>query len=298
MSLDRYCEQKRILIQGPDATAYEAARALETNHVGAIVVQDKGRVMGIVTDRALALRVIGFDLDPTQTRLRDVMSPEPVTVSIDATEDEALKLMRAAHVRRLPILAGDRVAGIVTLDDLILSRKVPLESIAEVIEVQLAEPAAHKPAGLMHPMRLDGRGDGSARHDARAERTLQEFAARIQRDLGLENPNRALTAFEVVAFALASRIRPEEAHDFASQLPASLREKLLALPSGPDFSVTRESIEREMANRLDLDSESAAMLVRQVGAALVDVVSPGELEHVASQLPNPLKELLTPTTQA
>src|SRR3954468_6884918 len=137
MSLERYCQQKRVLIQNSRTSAYDAVRALESNHVGAIVVQDAGLVAGIVTDRDLALRVIGFDLDPKETRIHDVMTPEPTTVSIDDSEEQAVKLMRARHVRRLPILAGNRVAGIVTLDDLILSGAAAPETIADVVEAQL-----------------------------------------------------------------------------------------------------------------------------------------------------------------
>ncbi len=75
MSLARYCEGKRVVVRNSHASAFEAVRALAANHVGALMVQDEGRLVGIVTDRDLALRVIGFELNPKTTRLRDVMSP-------------------------------------------------------------------------------------------------------------------------------------------------------------------------------------------------------------------------------
>src|SRR5687768_18615770 len=119
MSLERYCMGKRLLVQRPDVSAYEAVQALTTNHLGTVLVQDRGRIVGIVTDRDLALRTIGANLDPKQTPLRDVMSPGPVTLSIQDDEQQAIALMQARHVRRIPIVEDGHTAGMVTLDDLL-----------------------------------------------------------------------------------------------------------------------------------------------------------------------------------
>ena len=94
MSLDQYCRGKRTVIQNSSTSVYDAVRALESNHIGAIIVQDAGRVVGIVTDRDLALRVIGFDLDPKEALLHDVMTPEPATLSITDSEEQAIKWAR------------------------------------------------------------------------------------------------------------------------------------------------------------------------------------------------------------
>jgi CBS domain-containing protein len=86
MSLDRYCQGRRVVMLDASASAYDAVRALENNHIGSIIVQREGRLVGIVTDRDLARRVIGFDLKARETRLRDVMTPEPATVRVEDTE--------------------------------------------------------------------------------------------------------------------------------------------------------------------------------------------------------------------
>jgi len=274
-------------------------RALESNHIGAIVVQDAGRVVGVVTDRDLALRVIGFELDPEEALLHDVMTPDPATLSITDSEEQAIKLMRARHVRRVPIVEAGRAVGIVTLDDLILFGKVDLITAAQIIEVQLAEPATNKAAGMGYPTRpARGRArqvaaEREARHAAHAERTFHEFTAELQEDLGLDDPERALSAFEAVTSALVRRLTPGEAVDFASQLPSMLKEKLLDLPAGPDLGITRESIENDVARSLGLDRGSAADLVRQVGATLGHFVDERELEHVREQLPKAMKEILS-----
>jgi len=101
MSLARY-RWERVVVQSPSRSAYDAARAMESNRIGAVVVQDSGRVVGIVTDRDLALRVIGYELNPTEARLRDVMTPNPATLTVHDSEEQALELMRARRVRRIP----------------------------------------------------------------------------------------------------------------------------------------------------------------------------------------------------
>jgi signal-transduction protein with cAMP-binding, CBS, and nucleotidyltransferase domain len=154
MPLDQYCFDKRPVVQNASTTVYDAVRALEGNHIGAVIVHDGGEVVGIVTDRDLALRVVGAGLAPEHTTLHDVMTRNPVTLSIEASEAQAVMLMRAHHVRRIPILDGERVAGVVTLDDLLMSGAVNTENAGAIVESQLREPASLKPAGDLYPMRL------------------------------------------------------------------------------------------------------------------------------------------------
>lgn len=294
MSLEEYCDA-RLVILHPEASAYEAARALANNHVGAVVVQEAGRVVGIVTDRDLAVRALGFEPDPRGVRLRDIMTPEPVTLRREDSEQQALELMRERRVRRIPIVDDGAAVGMVTLDDLVLAGVADVTAIGRVVEAQLAQPAPAKPGGAVRPERVvsgpGGRIDRAARHEARAEQTIHELASRLQRALGTPDPAFALTAFEVVVSGLLRRITPDEAKDLAAQLPAALREKLAGLPGGPDREVTRASIERELARRLSLDRERAAALSRHVAAALSSVVSAGEIRDVMSQLPSDLREL-------
>src|SRR5690554_7808375 len=71
----------RLVILGPRASVTEAARAIEKNKIGAVVVQDAGRVVGIVTDRDLAVRVLAAGLDPDKTSLSDVMTSPVASLS-------------------------------------------------------------------------------------------------------------------------------------------------------------------------------------------------------------------------
>jgi CBS domain-containing protein len=90
------------------------------NNIGCMVVQEDGRLRGILTDRDIALKVAGETKDSRQTKVGDVMTPNPVCISVDKNLHELTTLMHTHHVRRVPIVdGGNKVLGIVTLDDLI-----------------------------------------------------------------------------------------------------------------------------------------------------------------------------------
>ena len=103
----------------PETTVMEAARAMETEDVGALpVVEDGGRLAGIVTDRDLALRVLGDDLDHS-TSVARVVSTELVTVSGSDSLEHAMQLMADHQIRRLPVVGDeDRLIGMVAVADI------------------------------------------------------------------------------------------------------------------------------------------------------------------------------------
>jgi uncharacterized protein (DUF2267 family) len=109
---------------------------------------------------------------------------------------------------------------------------------------------------------------------------------------GLDDLESALTALEVVAGGIVRRLTAGEANDFISQLPSELHERLLDLPAGPDTNVTLETIVAELAARLSVGVGRAAKLVRDVGIAIRNLVSRGEIEQVLAQLPREMHAIL------
>ena len=114
----------------PSNSVLEAARAIEKNNIGAVIVQDDKRVVGLVTDRDLTVRVLGQGLDPRATTLADVMTSPVTTLSPADSQADAIRLMQERNVRRTPPVEAERIVGIVTLDDLLLDEAVPLEQLA------------------------------------------------------------------------------------------------------------------------------------------------------------------------
>jgi CBS domain-containing protein len=98
-------------------TAAEAARLLASEDVGSLPVVEDGRLVGMVTDRDLVVRVLAKDLDAHEVRVSEVCSADPVVVSPDEALDAALARMAREQVRRLPVVDDGRLVGIVAQAD-------------------------------------------------------------------------------------------------------------------------------------------------------------------------------------
>jgi CBS domain-containing protein len=104
------------------ATVADAAREMRDGDVGSVVVVENGGVAGIVTDRDIAVRVVAQGLDPDATRVSEVATMRPVTLTVDQSVDDAIRLVREQNVRRIIVLQDGRAAGIVSLGDLAIER--------------------------------------------------------------------------------------------------------------------------------------------------------------------------------
>jgi CBS domain-containing protein len=107
----------------PDTSAADAARKMRETDSGAILVTEEGHLRGLVTDRDIVVRAIADGRDPARVRVREICSADLEALTPDDDVDRAVKLMRERHVRRIPIVEGDRPVGIVSIGDLALARQ-------------------------------------------------------------------------------------------------------------------------------------------------------------------------------
>ncbi|MEX5632769.1 CBS domain-containing protein [Parafrankia sp. FMc2] len=105
-----------------DQPVIEAARRMRGADAGNVIVLDQGRVDGILTDRDIALRVVAEGLDPAGTPARDVYSRDLTTVAPDTSIDQAVQLIRANAVRRLPVVEKGQLVGVLSIGDLAIER--------------------------------------------------------------------------------------------------------------------------------------------------------------------------------
>lgn len=132
MSLQRFTRREIITGTG-DQNAGEIARLMQDAHVGAVVIVEDGRPVGIVTDRDLVVRVIAEGW-PTTRAVRDLMTRDVVVARADDTLDHALYLMRHHGVRRLPVVDDDgALVGLMALDDLLVLLSGEVSSVAETV---------------------------------------------------------------------------------------------------------------------------------------------------------------------
>jgi len=102
---------------GRSSTVIEAARTMKAHDVGALLVLDGTRLCGIFTERDALFRVLAAGRDPANTRLADVMTPQPQTIHPDEPFLHALRVMHKCRFRHLPVVEFDRPLGMVSVRD-------------------------------------------------------------------------------------------------------------------------------------------------------------------------------------
>jgi CBS domain-containing protein len=111
-------KQQQVLVAAASTTVSEAARLMEKQHVGAVMVVDaKGQLTGIFTERDAVFRVLAAGRDPTTTRLSQVMTKKPQSIHPDKPVGHALHMMYENGFRHVPVVEGGRPVGMVSARD-------------------------------------------------------------------------------------------------------------------------------------------------------------------------------------
>jgi CBS domain-containing protein len=105
-----------VLAVAPEDTIGEAAQQMVERGVGSAVVLDYGRLIGIFTERDL-LRAVADRVHSSEARVRDWMTPEPVTVTPDTSAEDAAEIMLDGGFRHLPVVEGEQAVGIISIRD-------------------------------------------------------------------------------------------------------------------------------------------------------------------------------------
>ena len=117
-------------------TVVEAARLMKQQNIGALLVLDSSRLIGIFTERDALFRVLAAGRDPSATQLGDVMTAQPQTIGPDEPFLHALRIMYEGKFRHLPVVEFGRPLGMVSvrdaLDDDLYALRVDLEQRQEM----------------------------------------------------------------------------------------------------------------------------------------------------------------------
>jgi CBS domain-containing protein len=122
---------------GPDLNAFDAAGLMRQYDVGVIPVVDGQELVGLVTDRDLVVRVLAERQDGGSVKLADIVTRTPVTVTPDTKLSDARDLMAEHKVRRLPVVKGDQLVGIISMGDIAVhdaSKRAVGDALSEVSE--------------------------------------------------------------------------------------------------------------------------------------------------------------------
>src|ERR1044072_9166226 len=124
---------------GADETVTEAARKMRDLGVGALpICGENDRLAGMITDRDIVLKCVAEGHDTTSMKVEEYAGDEVVTIGADDSQDEALATMTRAGVRRLPVIDGHDLVGMISQAD--IARNLPEDKVGDLVEAISSAP--------------------------------------------------------------------------------------------------------------------------------------------------------------
>ena len=108
-----------VISIAPEASVFDAIKLMADRAVGSLLVMQGEEMVGIVTERDYARKVILLGRSSETTSVEQIMSTEVVAASVEQTVQECMTLMTEKRIRHLPVVAGDRVIGLISIGDLV-----------------------------------------------------------------------------------------------------------------------------------------------------------------------------------
>jgi CBS domain-containing protein len=118
----------------PDATVFEAIQVMAEKGVGALLVMEWSRLVGIISERDYTRKIVLKDRSSRATKVRDIMTEKVIHVTPDTSIDECMILMSDNYIRHLPVLDGDRVVGVMSVKDVLHNIISEKQSLIQQLE--------------------------------------------------------------------------------------------------------------------------------------------------------------------
>jgi len=121
----------------PDARVFDALKLMAEKGVGALIVFEKDDVVGIMSERDYARKIVLLGRHSQDTTVRDIMTSPVYGVHLDTTADECMALMTDKHIRHLPVCQNEKLAGVISIGDVVKAiigqQKVTIENLENYI---------------------------------------------------------------------------------------------------------------------------------------------------------------------
>jgi len=112
-------KHKKVWTVEPRASVYDAIVLMAEKEIGALVVFEGNKVVGIITERDYARKIVLQGKSSKETPVREIMTERVIYVNPEQTIEECMALMTAQHIRHLPVLDGDSLCGMVSIGDVV-----------------------------------------------------------------------------------------------------------------------------------------------------------------------------------
>jgi len=119
-----------------DDTVMAAVSKMNKFRIGSVIVTNNGRPVGIITERNILQRIVEPGLDPTVVRAKDIMSSPLITIDANAAVEEAAQIMARKRIKKLPVVEGGKVIGVVSTSDIVRSSPTQLGILEELLRVR------------------------------------------------------------------------------------------------------------------------------------------------------------------
>lgn len=119
---------------GPDKTLYDAMQLMVDKNIGALLVLEAGKLIGIITERDFSRKTHMLDKTARNTLVKEIMASQVAYVNPDYTTEDCMALVTNMRVRHLPVMENDRVIGIISIGDLVKDAISDREFVIDQLE--------------------------------------------------------------------------------------------------------------------------------------------------------------------
>jgi CBS domain-containing protein len=126
---------KNVKTVRTDDSVHDAVVKMNKFDVGSVIVTNNNRSVGIITSKNILVRIVEPRLDAGVVHAKDIMSSPLITIEASAPVEEAAKLMAQRHIKKLAVMEGDKVVGVVSSSDIVRANPTQLSILQELLRV-------------------------------------------------------------------------------------------------------------------------------------------------------------------